>query len=57
MQITKIKETTMNLLSVVVLYSVIVLGVVLINARLGQINEQKSADVSEIQTAQNNNVN
>ncbi len=54
MQITKIKETTMNLLSVVVLYSLIIFGVVLINARLGQINEQKSADVPEIQPAQIN---
>ena len=51
----KLRQWVKDALGIIVLYSLLVIGVFLVNTRLE--NQQKSADVSEIQTAQNNNVN
>lgn len=53
----KLKKSVKDIiLSVSLFYALIVIGVIMIDFRLSQINnQQKSADVSEVQTAQNIN--
>jgi len=53
----KLKDSVKNVLAVVILYSICIIGVLLINARLNYLEQQKSADVSEVQTAQIHSVN
>lgn len=50
----RLKESVKDILGIILFYSVLVIGVILLNARMGELNQQKSADVSEIQTAQLN---
>lgn len=49
----KLKESVKNTIGVVILYGLIVLGVVLINARMEQLNQQKSATEPLTHIAQN----
>lgn len=51
----KLKESVKNTLGVILFYGLIVLGVVLINARMEQLNQQKSATEPTTHIAQNNN--
>ncbi|HAB66563.1 MAG TPA: hypothetical protein DCE23_04265 [Firmicutes bacterium] len=55
----KLKKSAKDIiLSVALFYALIIIGVIMIDFRLGQINDQqKSADVSEVQTAQIHSVN
>lgn len=54
----KLKDKVKNILAVVSLYLVIIVGVILVNARFETINEQtKSANEPRIQIAQISEVN
>lgn len=50
----RLKESVKDVLGIILFYLVLFIGFILINARIGELNQQKSADVSEIQTAQLN---
>lgn len=49
------KESVKNTLGIILFYGLIVLGVVLINSRMEQLNQQKSATEPVTHIAQNNN--
>ena len=51
----KLKESVKNTIGVILFYGLIVLGVVLINARMEQLNQQKSAIEPLTQIAQKQN--
>ena len=48
----RLRQWVKDALGVIALYSILIIGVILLDARMGELNQQKSADVSEVQTAQ-----
>lgn len=51
----RLKESVKNIIAVSSFYLIIVIGVIAINFRLGNLEQTKSADESVVQTAQNLN--
>lgn len=49
----RLKESVKNVIGIVVFYVIIVVGVIAIDCRLGNLEQTKSADESVVQTAQN----
>ena len=50
----RLRQWVKNALGIIAFYSILIIGVILVDARMGELNQQKSADVSESQTAQIN---
>lgn len=50
----RLRPWVKNALGIIAFYSILIIGIILLNARMGELNQQKSADVSESQTAQIN---
>lgn len=48
----RLKEPVKNIIAIISLYSILIIGVIAINFRLGDLEQQKSADESVVQTAQ-----
>ena len=47
----RLRESVKNFLGIMAFYLIIVGGVILVDARMKQINDQKKADVQIVQTA------
>ena len=50
----KLRQWVIDIFGVMTLFLILIVGIVLLDARLVDLNQQKSADVSEVQTAQFN---
>ena len=50
----RLKQWVKDALSVAMLFLILIVGIALLDSRLANLNQQKSADVSESQTAQVN---
>ena len=50
----KLRQWVIDIFGVMTLFLILIVGIVLLDARLADLNQQKSADVSEVQTAQFN---
>lgn len=46
----KLKQGVKDFLGIVLLYIIVIVGVVLVNARLGEINEQKNTSQQIVET-------
>lgn len=48
----RLKQGVKDILGVILLYSIVIVGVILLNARLGELNEQKNTSQQSVELVQ-----